>query len=355
MTTPFIELYFGQPARSLTYQDVENYFTVNREESDTLELKSYHTEGDRSGDAEKENGIIRSIAAFLNSGGGLIIWGAPAGQTVTGRSEKVFTGNLSATTRLIEKDRFISRVTDNIIPAPNKVQFHTYEHNGNYVYLIEVTQSDYSPHQFSNRYYMRIDGQTKPAPHHYIEALFKKISFPKLEGYITASRLRQVGPFFYLDITARIFNLSRLQNELRPFYRLVAGPGAILLDSLTTQSQKKYFMGGHELRSSDNLIPIFYNQPLVFTETLRINPTEVQANNSELAIWFWFAGEKSPLLVSQYQLRFDFQRPLLTDLGQLFTEINENRYSYEISDETELSDRERIDNILGRTQAEDNG
>jgi hypothetical protein len=237
----YIFQYFGKQPQDLVYQDIIDFFSTEKEESDKIEFKSYHSAAEN--DREKENGLIRSICAFLNPSGGLLIWGAPIGQNVAGRNEKVFIGALSPVTRLIEKDYFISRVTDSITPAPNAITLHTLEDNGNYVYLIDISQSEYSPHQFRNTYYMRIDGQTKPAPHHYIEALFKKITFPKLKGYITLNRFYHDGRFFYLEITAMIFNLSRLQNEYRCFYRIVVTHGVIFNGSLNGNANSPLFHG----------------------------------------------------------------------------------------------------------------
>ena len=150
----YILQYFGKAPQDLSYQDVIDFFAIEREESDKIEFKSFHTPIDN--DREKENGVVRSICAFLNSSGGLLIWGAPVGQNVVGKTEKVFVGALSPVPRLIEKDYFISRITDSITPAPNNVSFYSLQDNGNYIYLIDVNQSDYSPHQFRNIYYMRI-------------------------------------------------------------------------------------------------------------------------------------------------------------------------------------------------------
>src|SRR6187399_975460 len=112
----YIQQYFGKAPQDLTYQDVTDFFSIEREESDKIEFKSYHAPGEN--DKEKENGIIRTVCAFLNSSGGLLIWGAPVGQNVAGKTEKVFVGALSPVTRLVEKDYFINRITDSTTPAP---------------------------------------------------------------------------------------------------------------------------------------------------------------------------------------------------------------------------------------------
>jgi len=159
-----LERYFGKPSDQIIYSDVEHFFEEEKEESDKIEFKAFHNPDESF--KEKQNGILRSICAFLNSSGGIIIWGAPIGQFIEGKKEKVFQGNLSPSDNLIEKDSFINKITDSITPAPNKIKFIRLTHELNYLYLFEVEESEYSPHQFRNIYYMRIDGQTRPAPHH---------------------------------------------------------------------------------------------------------------------------------------------------------------------------------------------
>lgn len=342
----YIQQYFGKLPQDLTYQDVTDFFAIEREESDKIEFKSFHSNIEN--DKEKENGIIRTVCAFLNSSGGLLIWGAPVGETVSGKTEKVFVGALSPVNRLVEKDYFINRLTDSITPAPNNINFYTFIDNGNYIYLIEVLQSEYSPHQFRNTYFMRIDGQTKPAPHHYIEALFKKISFPKLKGYINLDNFRHNGRYFYLDMTAIIFNLSKLQNEYKSYYRIVVTHGVIFDNSLTALLNSPYSMDGHEIRATKPVETIYYNQPYRLEQVIRLDPYEIQQRNSEFAIWFYFGGEKSPLLLSKYKIRVNFNNLTIANYNDLFISIDENRYSFEHSDDLGLTEEQRISQIIGR-------
>lgn len=342
----YILQYLVKQPSDLTYDEIEHFFSVDREESDKIEFKSYHSPAEN--EKEKENGILRSACAFLNSSGGLIIWGAPVGQAVEGKKEKIFKGALSPVTKLIEKDYIINRLTDSITPSPNSINFYSFEKNGSYVNLIEIGQSEYRPHQYKNTYYMRIDGQTKPAPHHYIEALFKRISYPKLKGYITFNNLTTDRTYFYLEISAIIFNLSKLQIEHRPYFRIVVTKGATFQESHNPRLAHLYSMSGHELRKANATETIYYNQPYRFTETLRLNPTELIKHNSEFSIWFYFGGENSPLLLSKYTLKIDFTHPNVQDLNTLISHKDENRYFFEHSDDLGKTEEERIKAIIGR-------
>ncbi len=341
----YISQYFGKGPDEISYQDVIDFFAIEREESDKIEFKSFTFPGENN-QREKENGIIRSICAFLNSSGGLIIWGAPIGNIPPGRNEKVFTGDLSPVSSLIEKDYFINRITDSITPAPNSIYFKRIENgNGNNIYLIDISQSEYSPHQFRSIYYMRIDGQTKPAPHHYIEALFKKITYPKLKGYIMVEDFYHQGPFITFNLVSIIFNLSKLQNEHKANYRIIVGRGAVYSRHIAMGPNDTYFMDGHELRISVN-DTIYYNSPYRRSESVRLT-THQMDNGCELEIWFYFGGENSPLLLSKYKLRINLNN-LQADANTFFVELDENRYSFDHSDALGKTEEQRISEIIGR-------
>jgi predicted HTH transcriptional regulator len=189
----FCTPHFGKPLNDLTLEDVSNFFSTEKIETDQLEFKSF---GGLANDNYK--GITRTICAFLNSKGGLLIWGAPAGTDVAGRNEKVFLGELSLINQVLVKDALISKVSDSITPLPSGIRVKVIVQDVNCVCVFEVDESNYSPHQFDKSYVMRIDGQTKPAPHHYIEALFRRIKYPEVEGYLKFTRITSARKFVLL-------------------------------------------------------------------------------------------------------------------------------------------------------------
>ena len=90
----FSNIYFGKSLRELIYTDIEDYFRQPREETTTIEFKSYNKQ---HGTVESSlEGIVKGICAFLNSEGGLLIWGAPNGEMQKGRKEKVFRGGVAS-------------------------------------------------------------------------------------------------------------------------------------------------------------------------------------------------------------------------------------------------------------------
>jgi len=337
--------YFGKELNELRYEDIEDFFFDSKDESDKIEFKSYYNL-DEGTHREKESGVIRAICGLLNSEGGIIIWGAPIGQIVTGKKEKIFQGSLSPVDKLIEKDSFISRVTDLITPSPKGIKFQHLEKEGDNIYIIEVDQSFYSPHQFRNIYYMRIDGQTRPAPHHYIEALFRKVTFPRLQGYIKINSIKSNGDGCVVNISNIIFNMSKLQNEEDIYYRVIVTIGKFTKLGGGHGGNMIYTSEGHELTNFNAKETLYYNEPLTNSEDVVFNNQELMENNYKCEIFFYFGGKKSPLMTSKYELNLG--NPFTKDMNNLFSTIDENQHIYETGENIEITDAERITMIVGR-------
>src|SRR5437867_2114066 len=112
----FCSIFFGKPLNDLSYQDIEDYFIHEQIETNQIEYKSINEVGDLN---PKIKALAENITAFLNSEGGIIIWGAPIGKEKAGQKEKVFQGDLTPISELFEKDRFVNKVSSLIIPLPN--------------------------------------------------------------------------------------------------------------------------------------------------------------------------------------------------------------------------------------------
>lgn len=344
----YTKQFFGKPIDELSYSDIEKYFADPRDESDKIEYKSYYSSENQS-DNKKIDGIIRAICAFLNSEGGIVIWGAPVGVSVEGKKEKVFKGDLSPCNKRFEKDSFINRITDLITPSPKGIRFQPIEQEGKYVYVIEVEKSIYSPHQFKNIYYMRIDGQTKPAPHYLIEALFRKVTFPKLEGYLKFESYRNDihdANNKILAVSIFIFNKSRLINEHDLYFRFITSVGKFAGNNSTQGGIFSYELDGHELRSENAKSTLYYNEPFSITDTIQFNIFNLADEGYKVEFNLFFGGKESPLMCSTYEMKMDNMD--LANLNNSLLSIDEHKYVYEISDKVELSDAEKIKKIIGR-------
>lgn len=110
---------FGKKIGNLQLSDITNHFLQNKEESEVIEYKSFHIHNNQNDYKHKEKVILKTICAFLNSSGGLLIWGAPVEEK--NGDEKVFSGELTPVDRIIIKDNFISKIVNAIVPTPTGI------------------------------------------------------------------------------------------------------------------------------------------------------------------------------------------------------------------------------------------
>ncbi len=339
--------YFGKENISdITYDDLIHYFSQEKEESDKIEYKSFDTTETKD-PKEKERGILRAICALLNSEGGVVIWGAPIGKKQEGKKEKIFTGDLSLVETLYEKDQFINKITDSISPAPRGVLFHRIEKDKKYVYIFETPQSEYAPHQFADKFFMRMDGQTKPAPYHYIEALFKKIRYPNLQGFLKLDVLNfdKRENAYNLRITPHFFNFSQLQNDYNLAFRIACDKGTFHgSQSFNMNKNLRYINGGHEV-IRENVKDVIHNGDLIAESfNLVFNPQDLQNANWEVTIIVTFGAKYSPMKQSYYKIRLASFIDA-AKINDCITEKKENQFMFEISEKT---DAQKIEGKIGR-------
>ncbi len=336
----FAKSYFGKGLEEIVYQDLVDFFVEEKDESDKIEFKAFSA---RYGNLNKNlEGVIRGICALINSNGGILIWGAPEGTTVPGRAEKIFVGDLSPINERKEKDWLINKISDSITPLPVGIKVQILENEGNYVYVFEVDSSDYKPHQFKNTYWVRLDGQTKPAPHYLIEALFKQIKFPNIEGYIKLDNISTDGNKYYLDITIFIFNFSELQNEEDVSFRLMC-PEGTFVKSADPRYNNMYGYEGHQLIYNDFIKVLHFGAPNTHQERLMFSPYTREVN-----LLLSFGGKYSPMKTTSYKLNLatiDWNRTVTPTY--LIIEKEENKSMAEKKAELGTTKEDSLRVILG--------
>ena len=135
MSMDYSTIYFNKPLQLLEYQDIVNYFVETKEESTTIEFKAYSAlYGNFTNNLE---GVIKTICAYLNSEGGILIWGAPVGAFIEGQNVKSYQGVLSPLTEFKEKDWLINKISDSITPLPVGINVTVLQNEINYVYVFE--------------------------------------------------------------------------------------------------------------------------------------------------------------------------------------------------------------------------
>jgi hypothetical protein len=310
--------YFKRPISQVSETDLVQFFTTQQEESDTLELKSYINYNDGKSKPEKNkeklNSIISTICAFLNSEGGILIWGAPE----EGREKKPYTGSLTPVEIELSKDQLMSKIVDSISPLPTQINITNVAVSGGNCYILEVNKSEYSPHQYKGTYYMRIDGATHTAPHHYVEALMKKISYPKLKVTLAMGDSRHSKVYSVTPIFIQISNDSPLIVG-KNIYCEIAANGCFITEAdqpppkeLTYSTIIVKFIG--EILHHGMPKKIFL---LILTKDFARNTYQ---GNLKVSVW----SENSPVLYSEYTLSIYPKNG-----GFLFTEVinkNENNY-----------------------------
>jgi len=281
--------HFGKTIDKLTYADIEGYFKDERSETDQIEFKSFSATLAKGLDK-----IVLSTCAFLNSKGGIIIWGAPQ----KAPDKETYSGPLVPLTETLDIDRLISIISDRITALPRGIRPRFIEGpSKQYVCVIEIQESDYSPHRVSkeHQYYMRIEAQTRIAPHHYVEALFRKIRYPNIEGYIKIVHAKHVKHNsvirFDIAIQVQIHNWSPLQNAEEVFFRLS-------LDRANLPDRSINFV-------SDPARVVHYGMP--HSRHIHINTdTELtQYHNYQFEIELMFGAKNSPAKVSMYTVSLD--------------------------------------------------
>ncbi|GAB4035475.1 AlbA family DNA-binding domain-containing protein [Spirosoma jeollabukense] len=171
MATSFAKIHIGKPLDDgINAEDLVTYFAVENDESLTLEFKSYYAKDKLSLD-----GILRTVAAFLNSEGGLLVFGAPHDIAVNDHYRTVKGDLTPIPSSITTKDSIIRAISDNISYMPTGIRVESVLMPGSgFVYLIEVQESSNKPHQYKKQYPVRLDGQSVAAPHYLVEALFKQ-------------------------------------------------------------------------------------------------------------------------------------------------------------------------------------
>lgn len=286
----------GKSLDQLTYQDIADFFIEERHESNNIEFKAFSTAYGNFN--ENIKGIIRAICGLLNSEGGVVIWGAPMGVSDPTTKEKKFRGALSPVSTFKEKDWIINKVSDNISPLPVDIKVTVLQQSTTEIlYVFEVKASQYKPHQFENIYFIRLDGQTKPAPHYLIEALFRQISFPLIEGFIKLTlveqRKRTPGADYTIWFDVLIYNFSELQNEENVVCRIQATSGLIY----------PYHGGDGSRVFSHKIELLHFGTPHIIRLKLVTDKIHDHYLETPIGLVLTFGGKSSPAKVCEYTIQ----------------------------------------------------
>ena len=331
----YCKVHFGKMLTQLKYDDLQDYFSTERIETDQLEFKSF------SGNVtENYSGIIKTICGFLNSKGGLLIWGAPKGEKVKiqGRNEKIFKGEPTPITPLVVKDQCISKCSDSISPLPIGLRLNILSEGNSCICIFEVDESEYSPHQTDNIYYMRMDGQTKPAPHHYVEALFKKIKNPLLEGYLQFDMPFLSSRILKIHFNVLLFNWSPMQNIDEISYRVSCDNGVFA----GPYSPHHHVNDMSEYRAENFKNVLHFGEPAFGMHTIEVDVSE----HKDITILLSFGGANTPAKSSSY--KFALAKMNLFNMEENLIERKENLSYKELLDAMGVTRESTLKGFLKR-------
>ena len=99
----YSKLYFGKELDEVSYEDIENFFVDEKDESNKIEFKSYYNPDERN-HTEKENGVIRSYLCTSKFGRRTCNLGCTS-RTNYFRKKKKPKGALSPADKLFEKKK----------------------------------------------------------------------------------------------------------------------------------------------------------------------------------------------------------------------------------------------------------
>jgi len=113
--------------------------------------------------------------------------------------------------KFISKDWLNQKLFSNITPSPTGIYIKEFTTEQGNIFIIDVPQSMYPPHQSNcdGRYYIRIDNEAKPAPHGLVQALFDKRRKPKLSARIKKTELDDMND----EIIFSIHNESEIPAD----------------------------------------------------------------------------------------------------------------------------------------------
>jgi len=183
-----------------------------RGEHDIFERKS----GRLLDDQEFRAKMAKAMSAMANSGGGHIVVGV--------EDDGAFTGVPPTRGRTSTRE-WLEQTLPGLVAFPlHGVRLHevipatpTAIPPGLVVLVVDVGDSSLAPHQSTvdQRYYYRVAGHSKPAPHFYIETLRNRLTKPTLEAELSAIERADAYPwhegvFVELRLNCVVTNAGRI-------------------------------------------------------------------------------------------------------------------------------------------------
>jgi hypothetical protein len=322
---------FGKDLIDLKEDDIVKFFSEERAETSTLEFKSI------SDPKEGVKHCREAVCSFLNSEGGILIWGAPV-PTKNQDKETVCKGELTPIKTKFDRDQLINRVTDRISPMPIGISVVSIQtSDGLFLYVFEIKESPGKPHQEGGTYWIRLDGQKRPAPHYLVEAMIKQIKFPVIELFmkietisLLSCGIRLPCECYQIGLGVILVNLSSFAVEESLTIQITPSPVSTQFQTIGENGLRKF-----DLFHSGSPKEVF----------LRV---EVPSHLSRFRVRIEFMGRFSPAKTSFYEIDLDRYSVSSTDFNDLVISKKENLLIVEENESNGMTPHDIIRGYLGR-------
>jgi len=302
--------HIGKTWNEVSYGDIVDFFQNQQpEESTTLEIKSATGTNAENIKDRMLNNVAKGISAMLNSEGGLFIFGGAAENK--GKDNNGFLKDLNPVPvhALMAKDHVISTLNGAISPFPKSLELKIIRDNQenptSVVYLFNVQKSLHPPHQFNkSTYYIRLDGQNKPAPHYLIEALFRQVQYPNLEANFSIYTVSYFYDIQHEAITLNVHcniniaNKSNFITEPHLFFAFFIKSNAI--DIVTENVSNRHYYDSRDNKEHSQYYRLIYGIP--YRKDLRFSLTFKEKQDPGIQLDLYVSGDHAPTKLSRYKI-----------------------------------------------------
>lgn len=166
------------PLTQITTNELDSFFSMEQDENIRLEMKSYDG-GTRNGQPQVPESIFKTLSAFSNNDGGILIWGAPLEKSEKDAKGKVIrkycTGNPEYLPITTDIDALCRKIRSGISPSASHIEIHgVKKENLGYVIFFRVGKTMLPIMSNDHRFYIRTNLESEKAPFAIVDALFKR-------------------------------------------------------------------------------------------------------------------------------------------------------------------------------------
>ncbi|RAI86726.1 ATP-binding protein [Algoriphagus yeomjeoni] len=335
----YSQIYFQKDLDVLTAEDLIYFFSTPQKETQFLEFKSSR---ERNPNKVFSNTLKPGICSFLNSEGGILIYGAPKENKKN--PDNPFQGEIEPYENgfLGEHDTIIRKISGGIVPMPVGVRLKEVEFPDGFVGVFEIQQSQTKPHQTDNVYQIRIDGQKTPAPHYLIEAMMKRITFPDIKAYLKIDSAIHQKENTFIFFNVYLINFSPFQNGKKIRIRIGVAGSVFLLKAPEFDIKKR-----RKSLDFEEFQTVTLGEPIQISHQM-ITSLRALQEEPKIEIIITFHGENIPARLTSYILDASnlMNAESLSQKSSLKLEVN-NMFFSDYQNSIGVSHEEALKKSLG--------